>query len=89
VAAPGQRMWGHLRDLELREYLIVVPIMAAILFIGIYPKPILSRIEPSVRNTINCVHTQNNSGFHSHPSESFLLPPERCVLGDSSHGPIK
>jgi NADH-quinone oxidoreductase subunit M len=54
-AATGKSVWGHLRDLELREYFIVVPIMAAILFIGIYPKPILSRIEPSVSHVVNCV----------------------------------
>jgi NADH-quinone oxidoreductase subunit M len=47
----GGRPW----DLELREYLIIVPIMAAILFIGIYPKPILSRIEPSAQRTVTCL----------------------------------
>ena len=50
--------WSHLTDLELREYLIIVPIMAAILFIGIYPKPILSRIEPSVRNQLTEGHSR-------------------------------
>ena len=32
-------------DLELREYFVVVPIMAAILFIGIFPKPLLSTVR--------------------------------------------
>ena len=48
-------VWGHLRDLELREYFIVVPIMAAILFIGLYPKPLLARIEPSANRVVACV----------------------------------
>jgi NADH-quinone oxidoreductase subunit M len=51
----SQMVWGHLKDLDLREYLIVVPIMAAILFLGLYPKPILSRIEPSARHFVSCV----------------------------------
>jgi NADH-quinone oxidoreductase subunit M len=49
-------VWGHLRDLEVREYLIVVPIMAAILFIGLYPKPILRRIQPTANQVVACVH---------------------------------
>jgi NADH-quinone oxidoreductase subunit M len=58
-AASGR--WGGLKDLELREYLIIVPIMAAILFIGIYPKPLLSRIEPAAQNAVNCVQHRNNA----------------------------
>ena len=42
-------------DLELREYFVIVPIMAAILFIGIFPKPLLSRIEPSAQRTVTCL----------------------------------
>jgi NADH-quinone oxidoreductase subunit M len=37
----------RLSDLNLREYAILAPILAAILFIGIYPKPFLSKIEPA------------------------------------------
>jgi NADH-quinone oxidoreductase subunit M len=35
-------------DLGLRETAILVPIAALVLFLGIYPKPVLDRIEPSV-----------------------------------------
>ncbi|HYU58732.1 MAG TPA: NADH-quinone oxidoreductase subunit M [Actinomycetota bacterium] len=37
-------------DLSLRELVILVPMVAAIVFIGVYPKPLLERIEPSVRD---------------------------------------
>jgi NADH-quinone oxidoreductase subunit M len=37
----------RLSDLNVREYAILAPILAAILFIGIYPKPFLSKIEPA------------------------------------------
>jgi len=47
--------WAHLKDLELREYFVILPIMAAILFIGIYPKPLLSKIEPSAQHVVTCV----------------------------------
>ena len=44
-----------LPDLNLREYAILAPILAAILFLGIFPKPLLSRIEPAARHTLVCV----------------------------------
>jgi NADH-quinone oxidoreductase subunit M len=73
-AGPSRRMW----DLELREYLILVPIMAGILFIGIYPKPILSRIEPATRNTVICTATSRNqlvqSGITEPPPFGFSCP---------------
>ncbi|WKZ82114.1 MAG: NADH-quinone oxidoreductase subunit M [Acidimicrobiia bacterium] len=37
-----------LTDLKVREVLIMAPLIALILFLGLYPKPALDRIEPSV-----------------------------------------
>ncbi len=36
-----------LGDLSVREYAVLVPVVAAIVAIGIFPKPLLERIEPS------------------------------------------
>jgi NADH-quinone oxidoreductase subunit M len=44
-----------LPDLSRRELAILVPIIAAILWIGVYPKPILDRIEPSVEQFVTQV----------------------------------
>ncbi|OFW66256.1 MAG: NADH dehydrogenase [Actinobacteria bacterium RBG_16_68_21] len=41
-----------LRDLGVRETLILVPIIVLILFLGIYPKPALDRIQPSVDSVL-------------------------------------
>ena len=38
----------ELRDLRIGEVLILAPILALVLFLGIYPKPALDRIQPSV-----------------------------------------
>jgi NADH-quinone oxidoreductase subunit M len=35
-------------DLTLREGLVMAPLVALIVFLGVYPKPMLDRIEPSV-----------------------------------------
>ena len=37
-----------LHDLGLREIAIIVPLILIVLAIGIYPRPILDRIQPSV-----------------------------------------
>jgi NADH-quinone oxidoreductase subunit M len=42
-------------DLNLREWAILAPIMAAILFIGVFPKPLLSTIDPSSQRSVRGV----------------------------------
>jgi len=44
-----------LPDLSLRELVVLAPILAAIFWIGIYPKPILSRMEPAAQRLIDTV----------------------------------
>ena len=44
-----------LTDLTPRELLVLVPLLAVILWIGIYPKPFLRRMEPSARQFIELV----------------------------------
>jgi len=36
-------------DLALTERLVLIPLIALIVFLGVYPKPVLDRIEPSVK----------------------------------------
>jgi len=43
----------RLPDVSLREALMLAPILALIVFIGIYPKPFLERIEPSARKIVD------------------------------------
>ena len=40
-------------DLELREVAILVPMVALIVFLGVYPKPALDRIEPTVESILD------------------------------------
>jgi NADH-quinone oxidoreductase subunit M len=70
-------------DLKLTEKLIMVPLIGLIVFLGIYPKPVLERIEPSVRLLIVRVEA-NVPGFHAatpqHPQ------PRAQDQSDSSNG---
>jgi NADH-quinone oxidoreductase subunit M len=42
----------QLTDLSARELAVLVPLLACILWVGIYPKPFLERMEPSARALI-------------------------------------
>jgi NADH-quinone oxidoreductase subunit M len=88
-AGNGQsaRAW-HIRDLDLREYVILVPIMAAILLIGIFPKPFLSKIEPEANRVVACAQTTNSIGSSLEagaPSGSLGL--DRCTEPIIGGGP--
>ena len=41
-----------LRDLNLREVAVVAPLLALSVFIGLYPKPIIDRVEPTMKSLI-------------------------------------
>jgi NADH-quinone oxidoreductase subunit M len=44
------------RDLNVREIFAVAPLLALIIFLGIYPKPVLDVINPAVKATLQDVH---------------------------------
>ncbi len=44
------------RDLNVREVFAVAPLLALIIFLGVYPKPVLDVINPAVRATLQDVH---------------------------------
>jgi len=49
---PANRL---LKDLNAREIVVLVPLILFILWIGLYPKPLLEKMEPSVKKTISLV----------------------------------
>jgi NADH-quinone oxidoreductase subunit M len=52
VKVPGE---GHVRDLDLREKLVLSPLLALILFMGIYPEPFLTRMKPALEQVLKKV----------------------------------
>jgi NADH-quinone oxidoreductase subunit M len=44
------------------ERLVMAPLLAAIVFLGVYPKPVLERIEPAVDRLV--AHVEQHSDFH-------------------------
>jgi len=40
---------AHVTDLNGRELALMAPLVAAIIWLGVYPKPVLERMEPAAR----------------------------------------
>jgi NADH-quinone oxidoreductase subunit M len=45
----------HLHDLTLRELAVMLPLVVGIVWLGLYPKPVLERMEPSSRKFVESV----------------------------------
>ncbi len=52
----------RLTDLTPRELAVLVPLLVCILWVGIYPKPFLRRMEPSARQLIEQVQPGSTQG---------------------------
>jgi NADH-quinone oxidoreductase subunit M len=48
-------------ELKIKEALVVLPFIGVIIFTGVYPKPMLERIEPAVEALI--VHVEDRTDF--------------------------
>ncbi len=52
---------ARMPDLTLREGLVLVPLLAAIVFMGVYPRPVLDRVQPAVDRLVR--HIDDRSSF--------------------------
>jgi NADH-quinone oxidoreductase subunit M len=50
---------AKLTDLSPREIAVLLPLVACIVWIGVYPKPLLRRMEPAARSFIESVRTSS------------------------------
>jgi NADH-quinone oxidoreductase subunit M len=48
-------------EITLREGLVMAPLLGLIVFLGVYPKPVLERVEPSVKALV--AHVEEHSDF--------------------------
>jgi NADH-quinone oxidoreductase subunit M len=49
------------KELTFREGMVMLPLVGLILFCGVFPKPMLDRIEPSVKQLIT--HVENHTNY--------------------------
>jgi NADH-quinone oxidoreductase subunit M len=51
----------HFPELKVKEGLVLLPFLGLIVFMGVYPKPVLDRIEPAIDALITRV--EDNTDF--------------------------
>ena len=64
-------------ELRAKEAMVLLPFIAAIVFTGVYPKPLLDRIEPSVEALVT--HVADNSAFN------IPEPGQQCGTFEVEH----
>jgi NADH-quinone oxidoreductase subunit M len=52
---------AEMKDLKLSEGLVLAPLLGLIVFLGLYPKPLLERVEPSVDRLIE--HVEEHTDY--------------------------
>ena len=67
AGGPVRDQVAGMKDLRVRETLAVAPLLALIVFVGVYPKPVLDIINPAVRVTMAQVHETDPVPAHPAP----------------------
>jgi NADH-quinone oxidoreductase subunit M len=84
---PAEGDNATMRDLRPSELLGIAPLLALIVFLGVYPKPVLERIEPSVEVLVAHVENRVDGFTDSEPEE---VPPagvsELIDAAEAAHG---
>ncbi len=74
----------NVKDLNLREKLILIPLILVIFWIGLYPKGFFVKMEPSVKGLIENAHVkygENKSFEKSFHSDSQEMKQMKAVVG--------
>jgi NADH-quinone oxidoreductase subunit M len=48
----------NLPDLNLRELLVLLPLLVLVVWIGVYPAPFLDRIDPAIEATLELMRNR-------------------------------
>src|SRR6202167_247532 len=65
---PGARAVAAVKDLRPRELIAIVPLIALIIAMGVYPKPVLDVIDPAVNATLSQIHVTDPTPAHLAPA---------------------
>jgi len=71
-------------ELRLKEAMVLAPFAVAIVFCGIYPKPMIDRIQPSVDRLI--AHVETRSDFSEPEPLVVVKPGDHGDHGDHEEG---
>jgi NADH-quinone oxidoreductase subunit M len=89
---PTPSRWSNLRDILPREIIAAVPVIAAMLVIGVYPKVVLDRINPSSDGVVKWVQAVEieqqdlPGGLRAQVEPSYAPPPEVVTQAEAARG---
>lgn len=72
------------QDMSWRELAAVAPLLAGIVFLGVYPKPFFDRVNPSVDHLLDHVQTaapQVHVPAQGRPQVTYIVPSDQNVDG--------
>ncbi|MGN2639249.1 NADH-quinone oxidoreductase subunit M [Nocardia takedensis] len=78
MTGPVKKGNEHLYDLVPRELAVVAPLIAALIFFGVYPKPVLDVVDPAVSQTLTTIGKTD-------PKPSTPVRPEAADTADGGH----
>jgi NADH-quinone oxidoreductase subunit M len=73
------------QELRWKEGLVLAPLLGLIVFLGVYPRPVLDRMEPAVDRLIT--HIEDNSDY-TEPSVSSQGPAGATDAEDGNEGAV-
>src|SRR5687768_15776677 len=59
---------AHLTDLNRREVALMIPLVVIIIWLGLYPAPVLRRMEPSAERLVRLVQTRSTGQVAARPA---------------------
>jgi NADH-quinone oxidoreductase subunit M len=71
-----------LKDLSLREIVVLLPLIFFIIQIGVYPKPFLSRMDASVKHLIAQVERKVDKKFHKESRMVYQIDSDKTKQGE-------
>jgi len=71
---PTAESVAGMKDLRPRELWAVVPLIALIIALGVYPKPVLDVINPAVQSTMSTVHATDPVPAHPAAAQNGTQP---------------
>jgi NADH-quinone oxidoreductase subunit M len=57
------------KDLSLREWCVLVPMAAMIVYMGVYPRVVINSMKPSIKEIATTVATNGNAGLAEAPAK--------------------
>jgi NADH-quinone oxidoreductase subunit M len=82
---PVKEQVAGMKDLRPRELIAITPVIGLLIFVGVYPKPVLDIINPAVQVTMAQIH--QTDPVPAHPAPGFTTTAVYTSAGQKGTAP--